>query len=156
MATVQKGPWKIATGTITDFPAYSYRGAMLDVSRHFFGVDDVKRMIDFLAYYKMDALHLHLSDDQGWRIEIKSWPELTNHGGSTQVGGGKGGFYTQEQYSDIVKYAKDRYITIVPEIDMPGHTNAALASYAELNCIGKATRIIHRYRSWFQFILHNY
>ena len=141
MATLQKGPWKIATGTITDFPAYSYRGAMLDVSRHFFGVDDVKRMIDFLAYYKMDALHLHLSDDQGWRIEIKSWPELTNHGGSTQVGGGKGGFYTQAQYSEIVKYAKDRYITIVPEIDMPGHTNAALASYAQLNCSGKATEL---------------
>ena len=141
MATVQKGPWKIATGTITDCPAYSYRGAMLDVSRHFFVVEDVKRMIDFLAYYKMDALHLHLSDDQGWRIEIKSWPELTNHGSTTQVGGGKGGFYTQAQYSDIVKYAKDRYITIVPEIDMPGHTNAALASYPELNCSGKATEL---------------
>lgn len=141
MSTLQKGPWVIATGTITDFPAYSYRGAMLDVSRHFFGVDDVKRMIDFLAYYKMDALHLHLSDDQGWRIEIKSWPELTNHGSTTQVGGGKGGFFTQAQYSDIVKYAKDRYITIVPEIDMPGHTNAALASYAELNCNGKATEL---------------
>lgn len=141
MATLQKGPWEIATGTITDFPAYSYRGAMLDVSRHFFGVDDVKRMIDFLAYYKMDALHLHLSDDQGWRIEIKSWPELTNHGSTTQVGGGKGGFFTQAQYSDIVNYAKERYITIVPEIDMPGHTNAALSSYAELNCNGKATEL---------------
>jgi hexosaminidase len=82
---------------------------------------------------------MHLSDDQGWRIEIKSWPNLANHGGDTQVGGGKGGYYTQEQYADIVKYASDRYITIVPEIDMPGHTNAALASYAELNCNGKAT-----------------
>jgi hexosaminidase len=141
MATLQKGPWIIATGTITDFPEFSYRGAMLDVSRHFFGINDVKRMIDFLAYYKMDALHLHLSDDQGWRIEIKSWPELTNHGSTTQVGGGKGGFYTQAQYSEIVKYAKDRYITIIPEIDMPGHTNAALASYAELNCSGKATEL---------------
>jgi hexosaminidase len=139
--TVQKGPWVIATGTITDYPSYSYRGTMLDVSRHFFGVDDVKRLLDFLAYYKMDALHLHLSDDQGWRIEIKSWPNLTQHGGSTAVGGGKGGFYTQEQYTDIVNYAKDRYITIVPEIDMPGHTNAALASYAELNCNGKATEL---------------
>jgi hexosaminidase len=87
----------------------------------------------------MNVLHLHLSDDQGWRIEIKSWPELAKHGGSTQVGGGKSGYYTQEQYSDIVNYAKDRYITIVPEIDMPGHTNAALASYPELNCSGKAT-----------------
>jgi hexosaminidase len=137
----QDGPWKIATGTINDYPDYSYRGAMLDVSRHFFSVEDVKRFMDFLAYYKMNVLHLHLSDDQGWRIEIKSWPNLTTHGGSTQVGGGKGGFFTQEQYADIVQYAKNRYITIVPEIDMPGHTNAALASYAELNCDGKATEL---------------
>jgi hexosaminidase len=141
LAVKQDGPWKIATGSITDYPGYSYRGAMLDVARHFFGVDDVKRFIDFLAYYKMNVLHLHLSDDQGWRIEIKSWPNLATHGGSTQVGGGKGGYYTQEQYTDIVQYAKERYITIVPEIDMPGHTNAALASYAELNCNGKATEL---------------
>jgi hexosaminidase len=73
----------------------------------------------------MNILHLHLSDDQGWRIEIKSWPNLTKHGGSTQVGGGAGGFYTQEQYSDIIKYGQDRFVTIIPEIDMPGHTNAA-------------------------------
>jgi hexosaminidase len=137
----QEGPWEIPTGTITDYPVYSYRGAMLDVSRHFFGVDDVKRFIDLLACFKMNVLHLHLSDDQGWRIEIKSWPNLALHGGSTQVGGGKGGYYTQEQYSDIVRYAMDRYITIVPEIDMPGHTNAALASYAELNCNEKATEL---------------
>ena len=135
------GPVRIASGTIIDFPDYSYRGAMLDVSRHFFGVNDVKQFIEYLAYYKMNVLHLHLSDDQGWRIEIKSWPNLAVHGGSTQVGGGKEGYYTQEQYSDIVKYASDRYITIVPEIDMPGHTNAALASYAELNCNGKATEL---------------
>jgi hexosaminidase len=141
MTTKQSGPWKIATGTITDYPSYSYRGVMLDVSRHFFGTGDVERLIEYLAYYKMNTLHLHLSDDQGWRIEIKSWPELTKHGGSTQVGGGKGGYYTQEQYSALVQYAKDRYITIVPEIDMPGHTNAALASYAELNCSGKATEL---------------
>jgi hexosaminidase len=89
----------------------------------------------------MNVLHLHLSDDQGWRIEIKSWPNLALHGGSIQVGGEKGGYYTQAQYSDIVKYAQDRYITIIPEIDMPGHTNAALASYAELNCSGKATEL---------------
>jgi len=138
---VQEGPWEIPTGTIADYPVYPYRGAMLDVARHFFGVDDVKRFIGFLEMYKMNALHLHLSDDQGWRIEIKSWPDLTLHGGSTQVGGGKGGFYTQEQYSDIVNYAKQRYITIVPEIDMPGHTNAALSSYADLNCNGKATEL---------------
>ena len=141
LSTVQEGPWKVATGAIADFPSYSYRGAMLDVSRHFFGVDDVKRFTDFLAYYKMNRLHLHLSDDQGWRIEIKSWPNLTLVGGSTQVGGGPGGYYTQEQYADIVKYAQERYITVIPEIDMPGHTNAALASYAELNCNGKATEL---------------
>ncbi len=141
LAAKQEGPWKIAAGTIIDYPEYSYRGAMLDVARHFFAVSDVKRFIDLLAAYKMNFLHLHLSDDQGWRIEIKSWPNLTGHGGSTQVGGGKGGYYTQVQYADIVKYAKERYITIVPEIDMPGHTNAALASYAELNCNGKATEL---------------
>jgi len=141
LASKQKGPWKISTGTITDYPAYSYRGAMLDVARHFFSVQDVKRVIEFLASYKMNFLHLHLSDDQGWRIEIKSWPELAKHGGNTQVGGGRGGYYTQEQYSEIVNYAKERYITIVPEIDMPGHTNAALASYAGLNCNGKATEL---------------
>jgi hexosaminidase len=141
LTTKQPGPWEIATGTITDYPVYSYRGVMLDVSRHFFGVQDVKRFIDLISYYKMNALHLHLSDDQGWRIEIKSWPELAIHGGSTEVGGGKGGYYTQDQYTDIVNYAKERYITIIPEIDMPGHTNAALASYAELNCSGKATEL---------------
>jgi hexosaminidase len=141
MTSKQSGPWEIATGTITDYPSYSYRGMMLDVSRHFLGTADVKQLMEYLAYYKMNTLHLHLSDDQGWRIEIKSWPELTKHGGSTQVGGGKGGYYTQEQYSELVQYGKDRYITIVPEIDMPGHTNAALASYAELNCNGKATEL---------------
>jgi hexosaminidase len=133
-STPQKGPWHITAGVINDYPEYQLRGSMLDVARHFFGVEDVKRYIDLIAYYKMNLLHLHLSDDQGWRIEIKSWPKLTTYGGSTQVGGGKGGFYTQEQYKEIVQYAADRYITIIPEIDMPGHTNAALASYPELNC----------------------
>lgn len=140
----QKGPWKIATGTVTDYPEYSYRGAMLDVSRHFFGVDAVKKFIDEISYYKMNALHLHLSDDQGWRIEIKTWPNLTTHGGTTQIGGGKGGYYTQEQYSDIVKYAQERYIIIVPEIEMPGHAYAALSSYAELNCDGKARDLFNQ------------
>lgn len=135
--SVQKASWKLPTGIVRDFPAYGYRGSMLDVARHFFGIDDVKNYLDQLAYYKMNVLHLHLSDDQGWRIEIKSWPNLTAHGGKTEVGGGEGGFYTQEQYSDIVKYAQDRYITIIPEIDMPGHTNAASASYPELNGNGK-------------------
>jgi len=130
---VQQGPWELATGSIHDVPTYAWRGSMLDVSRHFSNVDDVKRYIDLISFYKMNILHLHLSDDQGWRIEIKSWPNLATHGGSLQVGGGKGGYYTQEQYSDIVDYAKKHYVTIVPEIDLPGHINAALASYGELN-----------------------
>jgi len=123
--------------TITDQPAYTYRGAMLDVARHFFTVDQVKRYIDQLVQYKINTLHLHLTDDQGWRIEIKSWPKLTEIGGKTAVGGGSGGFYTQEQYAEIVNYAASKYITVIPEIDMPGHTNAALVSYPELNCDGK-------------------
>ena len=138
LSTIQKGPWEISTGKIRDYPTYAFRGAMLDVARHFFSVEDVKHYIDLIAGYKLNALHLHLSDDQGWRIEIKSWPKLATHGGSTQVGGGKGGYYTQEQYKDIVKYAGERFITIIPEVDFPGHTNAALASYPELNCNGKA------------------
>ncbi|MFD2201055.1 beta-N-acetylhexosaminidase [Shivajiella indica] len=125
--------FKISAGKIEDKPEYAYRGFMLDVARHFFSVEDVKHLIDQIAEYKINHLHLHLSDDQGWRIEIKSWPLLTTIGGSTQVGGQGGGFYTQEDYKEIVKYAMDHFITIVPEIDMPGHTNSALASYGELN-----------------------
>ncbi|WP_030614088.1 beta-N-acetylhexosaminidase [Streptomyces sclerotialus] len=136
--TAQPGPWVIAAGTITDTPRYAYRSAMLDVSRHFFSVEKVKRYIDQLALYKINKLHLHLSDDQGWRIAVDSWPRLTTYGGSTQVGGGPGGFYTKADYKEIVRYAQSRYLTVVPEIDMPGHTNAALASYAELNCDGVA------------------
>ncbi|MFF8290483.1 beta-N-acetylhexosaminidase [Streptomyces sp. NPDC016309] len=136
--TWQPGPWQVAGGTITDTPRYGYRGAMLDVSRHFFTVGQVKRYIDNLALYKINKLHLHLSDDQGWRIAIDSWPRLARHGGSTQVGGGPGGHYTKDQYRDIVAYAASRHLEVVPEIDMPGHTNAALASYAELNCDGVA------------------
>ena len=132
-STPQVGPWEIPTGVIRDYPSYPWRGAMLDVARHFFSVEDVKRYIDLISYYKINVLHLHLSDDQGWRIEIKAWPNLTVHGGSTQVGAGKGGFYTQQQYAELVAYASARYITIVPEIELPGHINAALASYGELN-----------------------
>jgi hexosaminidase len=122
---------------IADSPRFIWRGAMLDVARHFLTVDDVKRYIDLMALHKLNRLHLHLADDQGWRIEIKSWPNLTKHGGSTEVGGGPGGYYSQAQYADLVSYARDRYITVVPEIDMPGHTNAALSSYPDLNCDGK-------------------
>jgi hexosaminidase len=136
--SVQPGPWLIAGGTIKDTPRYGYRGAMLDVSRHFFTVAQVKRYVDELALYKVNKLHLHLSDDQGWRIAIDSWPRLAGYGGSTQVGGGQGGFYTKADYQEIVRYAASRYLEVVPEIDMPGHTNAALASYAQLNCDGVA------------------
>lgn len=146
LAIEEKGPiegvsWKVPAGEIEDNPVYAYRGSMLDVARHFFDVNDVKRYIDLMAMYKFNYLHLHLADDQGWRIEIKSWPKLTEIGGSTEVGGGEGGFYTQEEYKEIVQYAKERFITIVPEIDMPGHTNAALASYPELNCDDEAPEL---------------
>ncbi|MGP3927692.1 beta-N-acetylhexosaminidase [Streptomyces sp. 8N616] len=134
----QPGPWKVAGGTITDEPRFAYRGAMLDVSRHFFTVEQVKRYIDQMTLYKINTLHLHLSDDQGWRIAVDSWPRLATYGGSTQVGGGPGGYYTKDDYREIVRYAADRQLEVVPEIDMPGHTNAALASYAELNCNGVA------------------
>src|SRR5439155_14921006 len=123
--TVVSGPWTAPGGTIVDYPRFEHRGAMLDVARHFFTVAQVERYIDEIALYKVNYLHLHLTDDQGWRIVIDSWPNLATHGGSTQVGGGPGGFYTKAQYSDIVSYAAARNITIVPEVDMPGHTNAA-------------------------------
>jgi len=135
--TVQRGPWTVPGVRIADRPRFRYRGAMLDVSRHFFTVAEVERYIDQLALYKINTLHLHLSDDQGWRIAIAKWPRLATHGGSTEVGGGKGGFYTQAQYEDLVRYAAARYVTVVPEIDMPGHVHAALSSYPKLACDGK-------------------
>jgi len=131
-------PLEIPAAHIVDRPRFEWRGMMLDVSRHFLPPEHVKRFIDLLALYRMNRLHLHLSDDQGWRIEIRSWPNLTAHGGSGAVGGHPGGYYTQEEFADLVAYAQARFITIVPEIDMPGHTNAALASYPELNCDGVA------------------
>ncbi|HKH92776.1 MAG TPA: beta-N-acetylhexosaminidase [Gemmatimonadaceae bacterium] len=126
--------WTIPAGQITDRPRFAWRGAMLDVARHFFTVDEVKQFIDLLALYKMNIFHLHLGDDQGWRIQIDSRPKLTEIGGSTEVGGGPGGFYTKADYGEIVRYAAERYLTVVPEIDMPGHTNAAIAAYPELSC----------------------
>ena len=120
---------------IEDYPRFTYRGAMLDVARHFFPVADVKRYIDDMAFLKLNHLHLHLTDDQGWRIEILSWPNLTRRGATTQVGGGAAGaqlFYTQDDYREIVEYAASRFITVVPELDMPGHTNAAIVAYPEL------------------------
>lgn len=137
-STIQPGPWEMAAGTIRDYPRFAWRGMMLDVARHFFTVDEVKRVIDLLAYHKLNRLHIHLTDDQGWRLMIDSWPNLATYGGSTEVGGGSGGYYTQAEYSEIVAYAQSQYIVVVPEIDMPGHVHAALASYAELNCDGEA------------------
>jgi hexosaminidase len=131
-------PISLPAVRITDYPRFEWRGAMLDVARHFFSVEEVKRYIDLMALHKMNRLHLHLADDQGWRIEVRSWPNLTTHGGSTEVGGTPGGYYSQQQYAEIVAYARERFVTIVPEIDLPGHTNAALASYPELNCNGTA------------------
>jgi len=129
---------RVPTGRVVDAPRFPWRGAMLDVARHFLPVEDVKRFVDAMALYKLNRLHLHLSDDQGWRIEIKSWPNLAQFGGRLQVGGGAGGYYTQAQYAELVAYARERFVTVVPEIDMPGHTNAALSSYAPLNCDGVA------------------
>jgi hexosaminidase len=135
--TVQRGPWTLPGVRIEDRPRFAWRGAGLDVARHFLSAADVERYIDEIALYKINVLHLHLTDDQGWRLEIASWPKLATVGGKTQVGGGQGGSYTQKEYADIVRYAQDRYVTVVPEIDMPGHTNAALVSYPELDCSGR-------------------
>jgi hexosaminidase len=132
------GGRRIPAVRIRDRPRFGWRGAMLDVARHFRTVRDVKRFIDLMALYKLNRLHMHLSDDQGWRIAVSSWPRLATHGGSTEVGGGKGGYYTARQYSDIVRYAAARYVEVVPEIDMPGHVHAALSSYPKLACHGKA------------------
>ncbi|WP_448810847.1 family 20 glycosylhydrolase [Agromyces bauzanensis] len=132
------GGWTVPAASVADAPRFAYRGAMLDVARHFFPVEDVLRFIDAIALLKLDVLHLHLTDDQGWRIEIRSWPELTGIGAATSVGGDGGGFYTQADYRRIVAYAAERFVTIVPEIDLPGHTNAALSAYPELNCDGVA------------------
>ncbi|MFI5834763.1 beta-N-acetylhexosaminidase [Micromonospora sp. NPDC051300] len=124
--------WVLPGGTIVDRPRFAYRGAMLDVVRHFFGVDDVLRVVDHLARYKLNHLHLHLTDDQGWRIAVDSRPRLTEAGGGTAVGGAPGGWYTRDDYRRIVAYAARRHVTVVPEIDLPGHTNAALVAYPEL------------------------
>lgn len=131
---VERSDWPIPAVNITDRPRYAYRGAMLDVARHFFTMKEVEQYIDILALYKLNVLHLHLSDDQGWRIAINSRPKLTAVGSLTQVGGGPGGFYTQQDYQELVRYAQARYITVVPEIDMPGHMNAGLTAYPELAC----------------------
>ena len=137
---VARAVWEIPALSIVDQPRFAWRGAMLDVSRHFFTVDEVKQFIDLLALYKFNVLHLGLTNDQGWRIEIKSRPKLTSVGSTTQVGGGAGGFYTQQEYQELIRYAQARYITIVPEIDMPSHSNAALTAYPEVSCSVRPTQ----------------
>ncbi|MEL4320673.1 family 20 glycosylhydrolase [Leifsonia sp. YIM 134122] len=139
--------WAAASVDIDDFPRFAYRGAMLDVARHFFDVTDVKRYIDDIALLKTNQLHLHLTDDQGWRIEIDGWPKLTEIGGTSSVNDERGGFYTKADYAEIVAYAQQRFITVVPEIDLPGHTNAALAAYPEPPAQGRRPRSTRASRS---------
>ncbi|MBZ2196895.1 family 20 glycosylhydrolase [Occultella gossypii] len=131
---VRPGPWQVEATQIVDYPRFSHRGVMLDPARNFIEVDGVLGIIDALAALKGNRLHMHLSDDQGWRIEIPSWPLLTEIGGSMSMPGGRSGFYTQEQFAQIVAYAAARHIEVIPEIDLPGHSTAAIASYPELSC----------------------
>lgn len=119
---------------IMDVPQYAWRGSMVDVARHFFSLDYLKKHVERMAAFKLNKLHLHLSDDQGWRMEIKKYPKLTSIGGSTAAGGGPGGFYTQEELKELVRFAAQHQIEIIPELDMPGHVQAAIASYNELAC----------------------
>jgi hexosaminidase len=152
--------------TITDYPRFGWRGLMLDVSRHFFTVEEVKAYLELMAQYKLNVFHWHLTDDQGWRIEIKSYPKLTEVGACRvkrygtfgdrlpPMAGEKAtdcGFYTQEQIKEIVAYARERFITIVPEIDVPGHSLAAIASYPELS-ITKEKQMVspgHKFSEWY-------
>ncbi|GAB1645471.1 beta-N-acetylhexosaminidase [Krasilnikovia sp. MM14-A1259] len=132
-------------GRILDRPRFAYRGTMLDLARHFFTPDEVRSFIDAIAQFKINHLHLHLTDDQGWRLEIEGWPRLTEIGGGpgTGVGGAGPGFLTAAEYADLVAYAAGRFITIVPEIDMPGHVNAAQVAYPEL--AGDGRRVAPRH-----------
>ncbi|HXB43769.1 MAG TPA: beta-N-acetylhexosaminidase [Puia sp.] len=144
---LEKSPeLKIPAAVIEDYPRFKYRGLMLDCGRHFFSIDFIKHYIDLIALHKMNTFHWHLTEDQGWRIEIKKYPKLTDIGGcrnGTITGHHPGngndstkncGYYTQEQIKEIVKYASDRYITIIPEIEMPGHSSSAIAAYPQLSC----------------------
>lgn len=143
----------LPAGTVTDFPRFRYRGFMIDVGRHFFSVSYLKQMIDLMALHNINYFHWHLTEDQGWRIEIKKYPKLTEIGSKrdstiidweTKKFDGKphSGFYTQDEAREIVRYAADRFITVVPEIDLPGHTTAALASYPELGCTGGPYKVL--------------
>lgn len=148
-ASAKAFPLQVQAVTITDYPRFAYRGMHLDVSRHFFEVSFVKKYIDYLAMHKLNYFHWHLTDDHGWRIEIKKHPKLTQIGawrdgtitglypGTGNDGIRYGGFYTQEEVKEVIRYAAERYITIIPEIEMPGHSMAVLAAYPELSTTPK-------------------
>jgi hexosaminidase len=154
LPTSKSAQLKVPYVTINDQPRFAYRGMHLDVGRHFFPVADVKKYIDYLALHKMNYFHWHLTEDQGWRIEIKKYPRLTSVGAfrngtitghSPGTGNDQtphGGFYTQEEVKDIVAYAAKRYITTIPEIEMPGHASAAIAAYPELSCFPEESTVI--------------
>ncbi len=157
--SVSAQTWSVPCVEIEDAPRFRYRGMHLDVSRHFFPVKFIKKYIDLIAFNKMNYFHWHLTDDQGWRIEIKKYPKLTQVGAyrkETQVGHGGvkpyiydgqpyGGYYTQDQIRDIVAYAQKRFVTIIPEIEMPGHSSAALAAYPYLGCTGGPYQVATRW-----------
>ena len=134
---------KIPCLKIHDFPRFSWRGMLLDCCRHFMKKEFVIRYIDLLAYHKMNVLHWHLTEDQGWRIEIDKYPRLTEIGSfRTEKDGSKyGGFYTKEEIKEILAYAKERHITVVPEIEFPGHSVAAISSYPHLSCTGDSIKV---------------
>ncbi|MCL3779890.1 beta-hexosaminidase [Prolixibacteraceae bacterium JC049] len=130
--------WTIPAVSVNDAPRYPYRGMHLDVCRHFYPIEFIKKQLDVMAMFKMNYFHWHLTEDQGWRIEIKKYPKLTEIGSKRMEGEGHeyGGFYTQEQVKEIVKYAQDRFITVIPEIELPGHALGALTAYPEYSCTG--------------------
>jgi hexosaminidase len=147
-----QAPFGIPLFEINDWPRFGYRGMHLDVCRHFYTVDFVKHYLDLMARYKLNTFHWHLTEDQGWRIEIKKYPKLTEIGAwrtelDTTTGDTVryGGFYTQEQIRDVVQYAKERFITIIPEIEMPGHSRAALAAYPQFSCSGEYEPVANRW-----------
>ncbi|MGJ1445686.1 beta-N-acetylhexosaminidase [Sphingobacterium spiritivorum] len=150
---IKSAEWKLPCADITDYPRFEWRGLLLDVARHFFTKEEVKQYIDGMVRYKYNILHLHLTDDEGWRIEIKGYPKLTETGAWNVKREGDfgtfkpikddeprdyGGFYTQEDLKELVAYAKERFVNIIPEIDAPGHSMAAVASYPELSCTADA------------------
>jgi hexosaminidase len=135
---VQGVAWTVPAVSVKDEPRFGYRGILLDPCRHFIPVENLKKQLDVIALFKLNRMHLHLTDDQGWRLEIKAYPELTTIGSKRIEGEGHeyGGFYTQEEMKEIIQYAADRYITIIPEIELPGHELAAIAAYPHLSCTG--------------------